>query len=93
MTGLITLAQVRQFLDEHDQESPAIAHDLAVAPGAVLAPGDDLDRALQRLMSLDLEELPVVDPARDGQLLGILSRRDIIAAYANRRFEPAAGGA
>jgi CIC family chloride channel protein len=87
MTGLITLAQVRQFLDENGQSVPAIAHDLASKPRGSLVPDDDLDAALQRLMSMEIEELPVVDPHDPSRLLGILSRRDILAAYARRRLE------
>ncbi len=92
MTGLITLAQVRQFLDEKDESGPVIAHDLATKPRSFLSPEDDLDRALQKLMALDVEELPVMEPANPGQLLGILSRRDIIAAYARRRLGASPGG-
>ena len=94
MTGIVTLAQVRQFLDEHDQSAAVIAHDLAAKPRATLSPADDLDSGLQLLMTLEVEELPVVDPADPGHVLGILSRRDIIAAYARRRLDagtPAAG--
>lgn len=97
MTGLITLEQVRELLDETDAEANAatIAYDLALAPRAHLSADDDLDRALHRLMSLGLEELPVVEPSDPARVLGILSRRDIIAAYARRRFEgvPGAGEA
>lgn len=87
MSGLITLDQVRQFLDEKDVNAPSIAHDLAVTPTASLHPDDDLDRALQRLVGLELEELPVVEPAEPRRVIGILSRRDIMAAYARRRFD------
>ncbi len=86
MTGLITLAQVRQFLDDKDENGPAIAHDLATRPRSPLSPDDDLDRALQRLMALDVEELPVVEASNPRHVLGILSRRDIIAAYAGSRL-------
>lgn len=87
MTGVVTLAQVRHFLDESGSDVPAIAHDLASLPLATLTPDDDLDRALQSLMSLEVEELPVVERGDPGKLIGILSRRDIIAAYARRRHE------
>jgi chloride channel protein, CIC family len=87
MTGLITLAQVRQFLDEHDETVPVIAQDLASRPRATLSPDDDLDTALQRLMSLDVEELPVVEAENPPRVLGLLSRRDIMVAYAGRRLE------
>jgi CIC family chloride channel protein len=87
MTGLITLGQVRQFLDEQDASAAVIAHDLASSPPGTLSPGDDLDRALQKLMALEVEELPVVDASNSGHVLGILSHRDIMAAYARRRFD------
>jgi len=88
LTGIIRLAEVRQFLDEHGENSAAIAHDLAVKPRALLSPDDDLDRALQMLMALDVEDLLVVDPSDRTRVVGILSRRDIIAAYARRRAVP-----
>lgn len=87
MTGLITLAQVRQLMDQDDEGAGLIAHDVATKPRATLAPDDDLDRALQLLMKLDVEDLPVAETADTGHVLGILSRRDIIAAYARRRFQ------
>lgn len=93
MTGVIRLAQVRQFLDREDEGVPAIAHDLASPPRGTLSPDDDLDEALQRLMALDVEDLPVVDPATPGRVVGILSRRDLTAAYARRRLGPGAARA
>ena len=91
MTGLVTLAQVRQFLDDNGDDVPAIAHDLASKPRATLTPEDDLDQALQRLTVLEVEELPVVEASNAGRVLGILSRRDIIAVYSRRRFDSGAG--
>ncbi len=96
MTGLVTLAQVRQFLDAKDGDAPVIAHDLASKAPATITRETDLDRALQRMMALDVEDLPVVDPAQPDRVVGILSRRDITAAYARKRFDttapkPAAG--
>lgn len=86
MTGIIRLKQVRQFLDEHEGNAAVVADDLAVTPRALLAPDDDLDHALQLLTGLDVEDLPVVDPTDRRRAIGILSRRDIIAAYARRRL-------
>jgi CBS domain-containing protein len=53
---------------------------------ASLSPEDHLDRALHLLMSLEVEDLPVVEHSRSARVIGILSRRDITAAYAHRRF-------
>jgi hypothetical protein len=48
---------------------------------------DDLDTALQRLVTLDVEELPVTDPDDRSRVMALISRRDIMAAYARRRLE------
>jgi CIC family chloride channel protein len=88
LTGIIRLAQVRQFLDENDENSAVIADDIASKPRALLYPDEDLDTALQQLMALEVEDLLVVDPENRHHVLGILSRRDIMAAYAKRRMEP-----
>ncbi len=94
LCGVIRLAQVRQFLDEHAADTVVIADDLAVRPRAFLAPEDDLEQALQRLMRVDVEDLLVVDPAEPRRALGVLSRRDIVAAYARGRLhEPPPPGA
>jgi CIC family chloride channel protein len=93
ITGVIRLAHVRQLLDENPDNSTVIAHDIAMKPRALLSPSDDLDHALQLLMSLDVEDLPVADPSDPTRVVGILSRRDIIAAYAERRLGvPASAG-
>jgi CIC family chloride channel protein len=86
LTGIIRLAQIRQLLDENGENVAVIADDLALKPRALLVPDDDLDRALQQLMSFDVEDLLVVDPVDRRHVVGILSRRDIIAAYAKRRL-------
>ena len=93
MTGVVTLAQIRRFLDEHGDAPGVIAHDLAAPAEATLLPADDLDRAHQLLMARDVEELPVVDAGDSGRVLGILSRRDVLAAYTGRRLESAAARA
>jgi len=91
MSGIIRLRQVRQFLDEHEGNPAVVADDIAVTPRALLHPDDDLDHALQLLTGLDVEDLPVVDPGDRRRAIGILSRRDIIAAYARRRLGDPAG--
>jgi CIC family chloride channel protein len=86
LSGIIRLAQVRQVLDEDGENLAVIAEDIALQPRALLSPDDDLDHALQQLMGLDVEDLLVVDPADRRRVVGILSRRDIMAAYARRRL-------
>src|SRR5439155_942479 len=45
------------------------------------SPEASLGDAFRLLEGEGLEDLPVVDPANPGRLLGLLSRADLIAAY------------
>ena len=49
---------------------------------------DSLDVALRRHLEADLDELPVVDADDPTQVVGLTSRRDIIAAYHRQMHEP-----
>jgi CIC family chloride channel protein len=82
LTGLISSRQVQELLDRHSNTSAVIAHDLAT-PGQGVTPKDGLDVALARLDEGDLDELPVMDPEQH-TVLGLVSRRDILAAYTRR---------
>ncbi len=95
MSGTIGLADVRRFLDERDGIAATIAHDLATPFAEPLDPDDDLATALDRMETLELEELPVVDGGGGWRVTGLLSRRDVLAAYGLRRAggEPRVGGA
>ena len=42
---------------------------------------DDLHTALKRLTELNVDELPVVAPDDPRQLIGLLNRRELVAAY------------
>jgi CIC family chloride channel protein len=46
-----------------------------------VSPKDNLNVALKRFTSLNLDELPVIDPEDSGRLLGMLRRKETIAAY------------
>jgi CIC family chloride channel protein len=87
MIGSIMLNHLRQHLDEYGERSPVIAHDLASDPDEILSLDDDLDSALDRMVALDVEELPIVRSEEDRRVVGLLSRRDIIAVYTRRRVE------
>lgn len=86
LVGSIMLDQLREHLESHGEQTPLIAHDLAAAPES-LSLDDDLDRALQRMVVLDVAELPIVDARDGGRVVGLLSRRDIMAIYNQRRIE------
>lgn len=84
LVGSIMLDQLREHLDVDGEHTPLIAHDLASAPES-LSLDDDLERALQRMVALDVAELPITGEER--HVIGLLSRRDIMAIYNQRRLE------
>ncbi len=56
-----------------------------------VTPATDLNTALRKLTAINLDELPVVDPGDDGKLIGMLRRREAIAAYNTRLAEYKSG--
>jgi CIC family chloride channel protein len=86
-TGSISSRQVQELLDRHSDTFAVIAQDLATPERGVTLE-DGLDVVLARLDEADLDELPVVDSERD-TVLGLVSRRDILAAYTRRGLKEA----
>jgi CIC family chloride channel protein len=52
-----------------------------------VVPDDDLNTALRRFTTRNLDELPVMDPERPRRLLGMMRRKDVIALYNQRLAE------
>lgn len=91
MVGVVRLSELRSILDEDGAGAQLIAADLAHPPRGRIGVADDLDSALQVLMRLEVEDLPVVDSGDDQRVVGILSRRDISAAYARGVYSGRSG--
>jgi CIC family chloride channel protein len=78
IAGMINYTDHWSLLEEFPREDWIVADDLAKETPTVHE-GDSLDSALEKLSQFHVELLPVVD--RDGELVGVLSRNDIINAY------------
>jgi len=85
MVGIFTDDDVRAYLFDETIWKLAVARDVMVTHVVTVTPEDDLNTALQRFTSVNLEELPVVDLENSRRLLGRLTRRETIAFY-NRRL-------
>jgi chloride channel protein, CIC family len=85
MVGIFSANDLRAYLYNQNIWHLAIARDIMVTNILSVTPQDDLNTALRRFTVRNLDELPVVDPADPGTLLGILRRKDTIAVY-NRRL-------
>jgi len=82
LAGIITLDEVKRALPQIDLLGRLlVAQDIMHEDPPTLAPGDDLDFAMQQFGRRGVTEIPVVDPADPGRPVGTLSRNDVIRAY------------
>eukprot|EP00913_Durusdinium_trenchii_P023351 g21929.t1 len=85
VVGIFSSDDVRSYLYDETIWHLAVARDIMVTNIVSVTPDDDLNTAMQRFTALNLDELPVFDPANPGKLLGMLRRKETIAAY-NRQL-------
>lgn len=78
--GLLTLETLKAHAMEDDLAQLAIAADCSV-PFESVSPDDSLGEALERFVSSHCQQLPVVDPERPMEVLGLLSYEDLLRAY------------
>ncbi len=82
LTGAIRLADLKGVLLKRDGlRHGVLALDLADEHPPLCRAGDDLREALHRFGRHSLAELPVVDDAASGRLVGVLRQADVAAVY------------
>jgi CIC family chloride channel protein len=79
LVGVFSLDDLRSFLFDESLEMVAVASDVAGDNIVAVHGSDSLATAIQRFTDQNLDELPVVDG--DGQVQGLLSRREVVAYY------------
>lgn len=80
LVGLLTLEDLRPHLGDDELASLLLATDVCrMAPPTVTAP-ESLETALTRMASSGVDHLPVVGLTDATKVIGILTRRDILAA-------------
>ncbi|MBI1372940.1 MAG: CBS domain-containing protein [Phycisphaera sp.] len=84
--GLFSLNNVRQFLYDSAVADLAVALDLTTM-AQPLRPDMDLNTAIERFAETEFEELPVIDPEQPDNIVGLLRRQDLIAAYNTKLIE------
>ncbi len=81
MVGIFSSDDVRRYLYDETIWTLADAADVMVSPFIYVSPGDDLNVALKKFTALNLDELPVLEKDNPQHLLGMLRRKETIAAY------------
>jgi CIC family chloride channel protein len=87
LVGIFSADDVRCSLYDELLWKVAIARDIMTENVVSVRPDDDLNTALNRFTALNVDELPVVDSDDANVILGVLRRKETIAAYTRRRLE------
>ncbi len=90
MIGIFSADDVRSYLYDEAIWQLAVARDVMTTKIVTVTPSEDLNSALRKFTALNVDELPVVE---GGALLGMLRRKEAIAAYNRRLMEHKQGEA
>jgi CBS domain-containing protein len=64
---------------EKEKADALTAGELMTHPAVTVTPGDSVEHAARLMYTLQVKRLPVIDPG--GQLVGIISRTDVLAVF------------
>ncbi len=81
LTGILSFFDYNEALFDENLKDLIIAKDLATTNIVTVSLNDNLYDAFEKISVKDFSILPVVSPDNPKQLMGVLSRRDIIGAY------------
>ncbi|HOP35980.1 MAG TPA: chloride channel protein [Syntrophales bacterium] len=81
LSGIITFQDFKEVIYEEGLEHLVVAGDIATRGVITITENESLNRALQKIGFRNIEQLPVVEEGNPRVIRGILSRRDIFAAY------------
>jgi CIC family chloride channel protein len=84
MTGILSINDIREVLFEETLAQVIIAKDVAT-PTVVRAFWDEsLQEALDKMVLINVNELPVVREEDPDAIIGMIAKRDIISYYHER---------
>lgn len=81
LVGVFSFNDIRRFLRNESVWDLMVARDVMTTPVIAVTPADDLTAVMRRFTLKNIDELPVVDTDDPTRLLGMLRRREVIAAY------------
>jgi CIC family chloride channel protein len=81
LTGIISVQDFMGVVFERDLMNLVVVKELATTDVITAHADEDLDQAMRKIGYRNIEQLPVVDRVSHRKLVGIISRRDIVAAY------------
>ncbi|NOQ45120.1 MAG: CBS domain-containing protein [Desulfobulbaceae bacterium] len=81
MVGVVSMQDVKNILHDEEQRVCYMVGAICSRDVISLTPDDNLYDAMHLFDVKGIEEIPVVESAEDPWVLGMLKRRDVIAAY------------
>ncbi|MDW7758631.1 MAG: CBS domain-containing protein, partial [Desulfuromonadales bacterium] len=81
LTGIISVQDFMGVVFERDLRDLIVVKELATLDVITVTEDEDLDQAMRKIGYRNIEQLPVVDREGSNRLVGIISRRDMVAAY------------
>jgi CIC family chloride channel protein len=81
LAGIISFNDYSDAIFDEDLKNIVVAKDLASSDVVTASSSDNLYTALEKISRYDFSTLPVVSPDDPAQLVGIVTRRDVIGAY------------
>lgn len=93
LAGYLGLNDIRYFLFDREAGKLVAAEALAATDVEPVTPLTDLTDAMARFAQCSYDELPIVDPAEPGTVIGLLGRQDVINLYNARLAETRAPSA
>jgi CIC family chloride channel protein len=85
--GAVSLHDIKPYLGDADLASLVIASDIMREEFPRIGPEQSLSDALGAFLGHSIERLPVIEPTR-GQLLGSLSKSDLLLALVEKQQKP-----
>jgi CIC family chloride channel protein len=84
MVGIFSLNDIRRILNEEIPPGLVVAGDISTRSVIFATPTDHLTDVMKKITARNLEEIPVVDPLHPDVVLYMLSRRAVLAHYAEQ---------
>jgi CIC family chloride channel protein len=84
LLGVISIHDVRRLIFESDRLEPIlVAYDMLTPVGTCFTPADSLDKVMKAFaeMTMDVDELPVVEEGNEKHLIGTVRKNDVIEIY------------
>ncbi len=81
LVGIVALHDLKEYLNSTQDIGGIIAYDLMRPPPRTLTPGQRLPDALPILLQSELRNVPVVNNPDDNELVGSVSRAEVLAIF------------